>query len=636
MSQSKTETEFALAETLRQGLGAHVDSDTLPTTRYESLELLGRGGMGEVDLLRDHRIGRDVARKRMRTRDASVLDITRFLREATLQGQLEHPAIVPVYDLARGEEGPYFTMKRIRGVTLEAILSGELNTSADSTTTTEASGESWSTRALLGAFVQVAQAIHFAHTRGVVHRDLKPANVMLGEFGEVYVLDWGLAKHLEAEGEAPSAEAPRAFQSTEAGEILGTLGYIAPEQIEAPSHVTPAADVYSLAAILFEILAGAPLHARVSAPQLLVATLVGVDVEERVSALSKTSPIHLPPEFIRLIQACVALKPSARPQHASELAQRVQQFLDGDRDLELRKGLAEKHRARANELIRQAANPDEATKSLDHRRDAIREVGRALALDASNDSLRTLVSLLESPPEQVPPEVEAKLVARDKQKGAMLSRHITVSWLSFFVVVPLAIWCGILHWLVLLGLLAIAVFNASRIRRRLDAEQRIPTSSLLLGAVFIAGTSLVVGPLFFAPLTAMAVLAPWMTVGARPQRAVAVAFALLGLATPLLLAAVGVLPMPYEFIDGNLVIHPYLVAFNPLPTYALIIAASLALVFSTAKFAHAFRAEVDRSTEEAEFLVWHLRQLVPAHANEPARRTSEPLPKRPTKPTVTS
>lgn len=628
---SRVKTDFELAETQRPAPGSRLaDSSEWAANRYELLELLGRGGMGEVDLLRDHRIGRDIARKRMRTRDASVLDITRFLREATLQGQLEHPAIVPVYDLARGEEGPYFTMKRIRGVTLEAILSGAVTAKER-----EESGELWSTRALLGAFVQVAQAVHYAHTRGVVHRDLKPANVMLGEFGEVYVLDWGLAKSLPAPGEKEAIEPPRAaLQSTEAGEILGTLGYIAPEQIEAPSQVTPAADVYSLAAILFELVTGAPLHPRVNAPQLLVATLLGVDVEARVLELSKTSPTNLPPEFARLIQACVALDPKARPQEASELAQRVQQFLDGDRDLELRKALAEKHRTRAHELIQLAASPDEAAHSLVHRQEAIREIGRALALDASSDSLRTLVSLLESPPEQVPPEVEAKLVVREKQKRELLSRHSLTSVLALVLVLPMVIWSGVLHWGVLLVLIGSALVNATHTRSLLNANQHIPMGSLLLGAVFIACTSLVVGPLFFAPLTAMAVLSPWMTLGARTQRGPAVAFAVLGLATPLVLAAMGVLPSPYEFIDGNLVIHPYLVAFSPLPTYALIGAASLVLVVTTARFAGAFREDVDRSTEEVELLAWHLRQLVPADMNELPRRASEPLPKRPAKPAV--
>lgn len=628
---SRDRTDFELAEAQRLAPGSRIaDSSEWATNRYELLELIGRGGMGEVDLLRDHRIGRDIARKRMRTRDASVLDITRFLREATLQGQLEHPAIVPVYDLARGEEGPYFTMKRIRGVTLEAILSGAVTAKER-----EESGELWSTRALLGAFVQVAQAIHYAHTRGVVHRDLKPANVMLGEFGEVYVLDWGLAKSLPASGEKEAIEPPRAaLQSTEAGEILGTLGYIAPEQIEAPSQVTPAADVYSLAAILFELVTGAPLHPRVNAPQLLVATLLGVDVEARVLELSKTSPTNLPPEFARLIQACVALDPKARPQEASELAQRVQQFLDGDRDLELRKALAEKHRTRAHELIQLAASPDESAQSLVHRQEAIREIGRALALDASSDSLRTLVSLLESPPEQVPPEVEAKLVVREKQKRELLSRHSLTSVLALVLVLPMVIWSGVLHWGVLLVLIGSALVNATHTRSLLNANQHIPMGSLLLGAVFIACTSLVVGPLFFAPLTAMAVLSPWMTLGARAQRGPAVAFAVLGLATPLVLAAMGVLPTPYEFIDGNLVIHPYLVAFSPLPTYALIGAASLVLVVTTARFAGAFREDVDRSTEEVELLAWHLRQLVPADMNELPRRASEPLPKRPAKPAV--
>lgn len=597
--------------------------------RYELLELLGRGGMGEVDLLRDHRIGRDIARKRLHAREPSVWDVERFLREATLQGQLEHPAIAPVYDLARGAEGPFFTMKRIRGVTLEAILAED----SDQPTHLRSNGEAWSIRALLGAFVQVAQAVHYAHTRGVVHRDLKPSNVMLGEFGEVYVLDWGLAKSFVTQEDAELGERD-GLQSTETGALVGTLGYVAPEQIDSPSAVTPAADVYALAAILFEIMTGAPLHPRINARQLLASTLLGVDVQARANALSAQSQLSLPPEFTRLIQSCVALEPEARTQHASELAQRVEQFLEGDRDLSLRLMLAEKHRANASALVRLAAKPGQSGEALLHRQDAIGEIGRALALDPSSESLRTLVSLLESPPEQTPPEVEAKLLVREKQGRTMLAQHSRVGRLALFPVLALALWSGIRSWVVLLALGAIAVFSAVGVRSPLDANARLPLSTMLLGTVFLAGASLVVGPFFFAPLVAMAILSPWMTVGSRTQRLLSVGLVLAALATPFLLAALGVFPMPYELIEGNLVIHPQLVAFTPIPTYALLVSASLAVVITTARFAGAFRDEVDRSTQEVELLTWHLRQLVPANADEPPRHASEPLPARPAKPSV--
>ncbi len=175
-------------------------------TRYQPGELLGEGGMGEVRLARDARIGREVAVKTMR-REIGARGESRFLREARVQGQLEHPAIVPVYDLGVTRDGEtYFTMKRVRGRSLDSILealaAGELDTVAEFTR-----------RRLLTAFSQVCLAVEFAHARGVLHRDLKPANIMIGDFGEVYVLDWGLAKVRDLD-ELPASSADLAGTAT--------------------------------------------------------------------------------------------------------------------------------------------------------------------------------------------------------------------------------------------------------------------------------------------------------------------------------------------------------------------------------------------------------------------------------------
>src|SRR5207244_2831623 len=144
---------------------------------------------GEVALVFDRQIGRDVALKQLRP-EARRDDVARarFAREARIQGQLEHPAVVPVYDLGGADDGSlYFTMKRVRGTSLGDILSAL------------SSGESavakrFSRRRILTAFGQICLTAHYAHERGVVHRDIKPDNIMLGDYGEVYLLDWGLAR----------------------------------------------------------------------------------------------------------------------------------------------------------------------------------------------------------------------------------------------------------------------------------------------------------------------------------------------------------------------------------------------------------------------------------------------------------
>src|SRR5262249_3860960 len=152
--------------------------------RYDVADRIGEGGMGVVHLCSDRRIGREIALKLAREGGLAA----RFLREARVQGRLEHPAVVPVYDLGRAPDGKlYFTMKPVRRRNVGDILERQRRGDAEAR-------EQYTRRKLLTAFVNVCLAVDFAHSRGVLHRDLKPANVMLGDFGEVYVLDWGLAR----------------------------------------------------------------------------------------------------------------------------------------------------------------------------------------------------------------------------------------------------------------------------------------------------------------------------------------------------------------------------------------------------------------------------------------------------------
>src|SRR5689334_52659 len=207
--------------------------------RFKLGTMLGRGGMGEVISAHDDVIGRRVAVKKLRSENPSEAAVSRFLREARIQGRIEHPAIVPVHELSYDKDGfPFFVMKQVTGLTLAQVLKKQAQHD-------QAIIKRFSRRRLLTALSDVCLAIELAHTRHVVHRDLKPANIILGEFGEVYVIDWGIAKILD--GGAEEFHDVHTFEETSImseGMILGSPGYMSPEQIRHEKTIDGRSDVY--------------------------------------------------------------------------------------------------------------------------------------------------------------------------------------------------------------------------------------------------------------------------------------------------------------------------------------------------------------------------------------------------------
>src|SRR5215211_9339813 len=231
----------SLSDSAIRRLRDAADAPDLTGTKYEILGRIGQGGMGTVYRARDRELGREVALKVIRLPEASPDVASRMLREARTLAQLEHPGIVPVHDVGTLADGrAFYAMKLVRGNPLDALPASPLIER-------------------LAIVERICEAVAFAHAHGVIHRDLKPQNVMVGPFGEVLVMDWGVAKliagvheTLAIGGASPSARSTS--PATGDGVAVGTPGYMAPEQATGDPRVVGArADVYAIGAILRDL-----------------------------------------------------------------------------------------------------------------------------------------------------------------------------------------------------------------------------------------------------------------------------------------------------------------------------------------------------------------------------------------------
>lgn len=585
--------------------------------RYEPGELLGEGGMGAVRLASDRRIGRDVAIKTMVAQPNNRRGMTaRFLREACVQGQLEHPAIVPVYDLGRDPAGDlYFTMKRVRGATFAEIIEQLGKNPGEATRT-------YSRRKLLSAFASACQAVHFAHTRGVVHRDLKPANIMLGDFGEVYVLDWGIAKivgvpDLPSPAERPSIATSDPGSHTGSGELVGTVGYMPPEQLRGESEIDARADVYALGAILFELLCLEPLHGRSTLEAAITSTLQGADA--RASARAPHREVS--PELEAICSKATALQPCDRFPSLRELLDELERFLDGDRDLARRRELAAEH-ARSAALAASEAF-DEQSDSTEARRRALHHAGRALALDASNQqALDTLVRLLTKPPRQLPAEALAEIRLASRRSERSVATGATLGYLAWFVFLPFGFWMGVrspLTAVVASVLWASAALSAYALRRSRAADQ-VRYAGFVATAVAASAASTVCGPYVLVPTLAVINVVLWLLLPGRTHRLTIVGLGWLTILVPAVLEWTHVVRF-YHFHGDQVTIVPSMLDFPAIPTHAFLLLASLALVTVAAFLITRFRNDLTEAETQLHLQAWQLRQLVPTEAPRTARPT---------------
>jgi formylglycine-generating enzyme required for sulfatase activity/serine/threonine protein kinase len=342
VDQREDAGERGSSETANEEVYSELRERLDPTTRLEVKGEMARGGMGAVLSVFDKNLRRDMAMKVMLKQsdvrsEGSTRAMARFLDEAQITGQLEHPGIVPVHELGIDADGRvYFTMKLVQGEELASVYKRAW-----------AEDDGWSVTRVLGLFLRVCEAMAYAHSRGVIHRDLKPANVMVGAFGEVYVMDWGLAR-IQGEEDAVESElapdkdaelvqsdredlrgqSPDSSFMTMQGDIMGTPAYMPPEQARgAIAEMDERSDVYAIGAMLYELLAGRRPYSTLTENPNLIALL---NMIREGSPL----PVHefhpeVPPELEAICEKAMSHDKAGRYRDVGELGEDLRNYLEG-------------------------------------------------------------------------------------------------------------------------------------------------------------------------------------------------------------------------------------------------------------------------------------------------------------------
>jgi eukaryotic-like serine/threonine-protein kinase len=584
------------------------------TERYELLGVLGRGGMGEVHLARDRRIGRHVAMKVMRRGVGSGSGgRLRFMREVCVQAQLEHPVIVPVYDVDRDDRGlEFFTMKRVGGTTLADVIVGLRD--GDPIVTAK-----FTQHRLLAAFQRVCLGIHCAHTHGVVHRDLKPSNIMFGDYGEVYVLDWGLAKFLD-DKDGPPSMPPPPKDEPERPRVLGTPGYMPPEQIERPGAVDARGDIYALGTILFEILTLEPLHGDGALDSLITSTRAGADA--RASRRARGHMVD--PELDGICVRATSLSAVDRHESALALHDELESYMGGHRDRALRVELAAAHaaaaRAAAEEVL--AGGPE----ASDARVRALREAGRALALRPDDpEAADTLARLLLEPPKELPHDAREEVEAATLDEAARFLRFVTFALVAFLgltstvLLSPMRSWTG---FFAITAPVAVAAVYSAWLHRgyRTIRHLRVHGAGIFaLASAGVGATSGLYGPAMLTPLFALVLVVLVSTVEFLGRyRALGLFFGSAAILGPVLLEHLGVVAPSYVFDGGMMTIVPRVRDITPVSILAKTVA-DVATLIVVGAVMWRFSADLDAKRRQIQVTAWHLRQLLPERVGQGER-----------------
>ena len=289
-----------------------------PNTRYLFLSTIAKGGKSIIKACKDRHLNRIVAYKTLRPEfQNDDVEITRLLREARVSAMLQHPSTMPIYELGRDNQGHYyFTMKLVHGYTLREIMDYR---------------ERYDLSQLIDVIEDVAHALAYAHDHGVAHRDIKPENILVGRYGEVLLLDWGLAKVWGKDGTTPAEETSEVNLTdsdktmTGHGKLQGSICYVSPEQIRRDPDISYSTDIYSLGSVLYEVLTGVPPFDSDKAYEIL--DMVQNQQPVKPSEISK---YPVPKILERLCLKCLNKSPSERPASMKEVLQTLQQDWSAD------------------------------------------------------------------------------------------------------------------------------------------------------------------------------------------------------------------------------------------------------------------------------------------------------------------
>ena len=287
-----------------------------PATRYAYFKTIARGGKAIVQSCKDLHLSRVVCYKTLKPEFANdPIEQKRFLREARVGAMLQHPNTVPMYELGRDQKGQiYFTMKLVHGYTLREILDYR---------------ERYDLKQLINVIIQIAHALEYAHSHRVIHRDIKPENILVGPYGEVLLMDWGLAKVWSKNGSSVDiAEQPVAIEDnkpvstiTDQEKLQGTILYMSPEQINKDPEIDYRSDIFSLGAVIYEILAGQPPFDEDYVQEMLDKILN--ETPPRPSTVTK---VRVPELLEDVAMQCLAKDPDERLSSCAELVR----FLEED------------------------------------------------------------------------------------------------------------------------------------------------------------------------------------------------------------------------------------------------------------------------------------------------------------------